>query len=267
VITLGTEVEREPISLSALEFDVLWEHLNLGTMPLVVKVPSPGKTDEERAELEEQAWADMASRGLGRKVDLDPDLEPMLRLLARPDREVDGRTYVDRGIRLLACSVGDEAALAVLSEGSLTLQRASAANLAGAALRVLPARSAGPGRSVTLRSEDFEAAANDVSRTREGFRAALLERGVRTDDADALTEMIDDVRATGNFGAAARDRLGRRQRADRVVSFFDTDEGRYVQIRRKSADGNLWTTISPADSRKLVHHIDELLTEVVRAAE
>lgn len=267
MITLGTEVEREPISLSALEFDVLWEHLNLGAMPLVVKVPSPGKTDEERAELEEQAWSDLESRGLGRKVDLDPDIEPMLRLLARPDREVDGRTYVDRGVRLLAGSVGDEAALVVLSQGQLTLRRASAANLAGAAFGVLPARPAGSGRSVTLRSEDFEAAANDASRTRDGFRAALRTRGVRADDADALTEMIDDVKATGNFGAAARDRLDRRMRADRVVAFFDTDDGRYVQIRRKSADGNLWTTISPADSRKLVHHIDELLTEIVRAAE
>jgi hypothetical protein len=267
VITLGIEVEREPISLSALEFDVLWEHLGLGAMPLVVKVPSPGKTDEERAELEERAWADLESRGLGRQVDLDPEIEHLLRVLARPDQEVDARTYVDRGIRLLAASTGNDAAVAVLSDGMLTVRRASAANLAGAAFGVLPARPAGPGKSVTLRSADFEAAANGAGGTREGFGAALLAQGVRPEDATALTQMIDDVHGTGNFGAAARDRLGRRQRADRVVSFFDTDEGRYVQVRRISQDGNLWTTISPVDSRRLVHHIEELLAEIVRAVE
>ena len=87
--------------------------------------------------------------------------------------------------------------------------------------------------------------------------------GLRADDADALVEMINDVVHMGNFGAAARDRLGRRRRAERVVSFFDTEDGRYVQIRRPADDGTMWTTISPADVRKLVHHVTELLDEVV----
>jgi hypothetical protein len=120
---------------------------------------------------------------------------------------------------------------------------------------------------VSLRSEDFEAAANGAGGTQTGFYSALLNRGVRTDDAEALTKMISDVQGTGNFGAAARDRLGRRQRADRVVSFFDTEAGRYVQIRRTSADGNLWTTISPADSRKLVQHVEQMLAEITKAVE
>jgi hypothetical protein len=265
VTALGTETEREPISVSALEFDVLWEHLQLGAMPLVVKVPSPGKTFEERAVIEEQVWADLEARGLGRPVGVHPEIEQVCRLLARPDREVDGRTYVERGVRMVAASVGGDAAVAVLSEGQLTLGRASASNLAAAAVGLLPNRPAGPGQSVTLRSEDFEAAANNAGGSPQGFRDALAGRGVR--DAAALAEMIKDVRGTGNFGAAARDRLGRRQRAERVVSFFDTDNGRYVQIRRESPDGNLWTTISPADSRKLIAHVEQLLAEVVRAVE
>src|SRR5256885_10277247 len=141
------------------------------------------------------------------------------------------------------------------------------AGLAAAAVGLLPPRDAGPGQSVSLRSEDFEAAANASGGTRQGFHAALLSRGIRGGDADALSRMINDVRGTGNFGAAARDRLGRRQRADRVVSFFDTDEGRYVQIRRPSQDGSLWTTISPADARKLTQHVEQLLDEIIRAAE
>lgn len=254
--------ETEPITLSALEFDVLWEHLRLGALPLVVKVPSPGKTFEERAALEEQAWAALEARGLGRSVEVHPEIEELLGLLARPDREVDARAYVGRNVRLLAAATGDSAAVAELSVGSVTLRRASATGLPAAALSVLPARPAGPGQSVTLRTEDFESAANEAGGSREGFGKALLAKGLRSDDATALAEMIKDVVAMGNFGAAARDKLVRRRRADRVVSFFDTEDGRYVQVRRPAPDGSLWTTISPADLRRLTHHVDELLTEL-----
>ena len=264
---LGLQTEREPISLSALEFDVLWEHLRLGPMPLAVKVPSPGKTFEERATLEQRAWSDLEVRGLGRPVAVHPDIEYVLQLLARPDREVDARAWVDRSVRLIAVSVGEEAAVAVLSDDQLTLRRTSATALASTAVGQLPTRAAGPGKSVSLRSEDFEAAANGAGGTQQGFHAALRGRGVRPDDADALSNMINDVRGTGNFGAAARDRLGRRLRADRVVSFFDTDAGRYVQIRRASPDGSLWTTISPADTRKLIQHVDQMLSEIVRTVD
>jgi hypothetical protein len=265
-LDMESEVEHEPISLSALEFDVLWEHLRLGSMPLVVKVPSPGKTYEERAALEQQAWSDLEGRGLGRPVAVHPEIEHLLTILARPDREVDARAFVDGSVRLVAVATGVNAALAVLSDDRLTLRRTSVSSLAGAAVGMLPVKPAGPGQSVSLRSDDFEAAANGAGGTQQGFHSALLSRGVRSDDAVALTTMINDVDGTGNFGAAARDRLGRRLRADRVVSFFDTEAGRYVQVRRTSSDGNLWTTISPADHRKLVQHVEQMLDEVVRTA-
>jgi hypothetical protein len=255
--------EAPPITLSALEFDVLWEHLRLGAMPLVVKVPSPGKTHEERAQLEARVWADLEARGLGRPVEVDPDIEEMLGVLARPEREVDVRAYVGRNVRVLAAAAGSSAAVAELSDDVVTLRRASESGLPSAALAVLPSAAAGTGRSVTLRTSEFEQAAAGAGPNRDAFGDALLAAGLRADDASALVEMIKDVVHTGNFGAAARDRLGRRRRAERVVSFFDTEDGRYVQIRRPSDDGTLWTTISPADMRKLAHHVGELLDEVL----
>lgn len=256
--------DASPITLSALEFDVLWEHLRLGAMPLVVKVPSPGRTHEERARLEARAWAELEARGLGRPVEVDPDIEEILGLLAKPSREVDVRAFVGRNVRVLAAATNDAggAAVAELSDGVVTLRRASESGLPSAALSVLPSAPAGVGRSVTLPTAQFEHAAKNSGRTRDGFENALLETGLRADDAETLAEMIKDVVHMGNFGAAARDRLGRRRRADRVVSFFDTEDGRYVQIRRPADDGTLWTTISPADIRKLTHHVTELLDEI-----
>lgn len=255
--------ETEPITLSALEFDVLWEHLRLGQLPLVVKVPSPGRSFEERELLEQQAWSALESRGLGRPVELHPDIESILTLIAKPDREVDVRAYSGRNVRALAASVGEAAAVAELSDGQIVLRHASPTGLAGAALGSLTSCPAGQGQSVTLRTTDFEAAANAGGGSQEGFLNALLAQGIRKDDATALAEMIKDVAGMGNFGAAARDKLGRRRRAERVVSFFDTEDGRYVQIRRPSPDGTMWTTISPTDARKLIHHVEEMLDEIV----
>lgn len=258
--------EAPPITLSALEFDVLWEHLGLGDMPLVVKVPSPGKTHEERALIEARVWADLESRGLGRPVEVDRDVEEVLGVLAKPEREVDVRAYAGRNVRVLCASVGETGAVAQLSDDTVTLRRTTNTSLPSSALAVLPPAPAGPGRSVTLPTADFERAAREAGQNRDGFGPALLETGLRPDDAEALVEMIKDVTNMGNFGAAARDRLGRRRRAERVVSFFDTEDGRYVQTRRPADDGTMWTTISPADLRKLTHHVTELLDEVVAEA-
>jgi hypothetical protein len=267
VIDLGSPVQQPPITVSALEFDVLWEHLGFEDMPLAVKVPSPGATHTERNQLVRQAWEEIERRGLGRPVDLHPGVEHALGLLARPDREVDGRTWLGRSVRFLAAARGMDAVLAIQADDYLTFHGVSATALPSAAIGVLASVPAGPGHSVTLPSADFETAANSAGGTKDGFERALRSRGVREDDVTTLATMIKDVVATGNFGAAARDKWGKRHRAERVVSFFDTEEGRYVQVRKASPDGSVWTTISPTDNRRLIHQVEQLLNEVVQVAE
>ena len=58
------------------------------------------------------------------------------------------------------------------------------------------------------------------SATPEQLEAALRGRGMRGDDAHALATMITEAGHRGQFGAAARDRWGRRARPKRVVAFF-----------------------------------------------
>nr|WP_232327989.1 ESX secretion-associated protein EspG [Kibdelosporangium sp. MJ126-NF4]CEL15720.1 hypothetical protein [Kibdelosporangium sp. MJ126-NF4]CTQ93645.1 hypothetical protein [Kibdelosporangium sp. MJ126-NF4] len=259
-------MQPQPITISALEFDVLWEHLGYEDMPLAVKVPSPGATWTERKQLVAQAWTELERRGLGRSVDLNPAVERALGVLSRPDREVDGRTWLGRSVRFLAAAREEDAVLAILADDFVTFHSVPAQSLASVATGVLAPVPAGPGQSVNVRSADFETAANNAGGTQKGFEQALRNRGIREDDVQALSTMIKDVVATGNFGAAARDKWGKRHRAERVVAFFDTEDGRYVQVRKPSADGG-WTTISPTDTRRLTHQVEQLLGEIVREAE
>jgi hypothetical protein len=262
---LGHTPAAEPIMISALEFDVLWEHLRLPDMPLVLRVPSPGRTRTERRDLVADAWQSLADRRLARRMAVDDRLLHLLHLLARPDREIDGRFGATRGVRLLVAATGDDAVFALLTKHGLTLSEIPVTGLAREALAALPPITAGPGESVTVRAADIDAAANEAT-SREAFELALYRRGLSARDAGALRTMFGTVRRQGQFGAAARNRWGKRRRAPHVIGFFDTDAGRYLQLRRTAADGVAWSTVSPADNRLLTAQLTDLLTEITTTA-
>ncbi|WP_229786696.1 ESX secretion-associated protein EspG [Actinokineospora fastidiosa] len=242
------------MELSAVEFDVLREHLGVEEFPVVLRVPSPGRTEAERARLVRAAWATLSRRGVADYPEVDPRLAAMLAVLARPQSSVDVRVWGEGAARALAAIADGTAVLAVLAGTTLTLS-AIDDGLPRHALSVLPRLPAGPGRSVTLPSADLAAAAPAPD-----LAAALRARGVRADDATHLAEMIAPLTAQGQFGAAHRDRYGKRHRTPCTVSFFDTAAGRYLQLRTPNPDGEHWTTVSPADHRALLRHLDELFT-------
>jgi hypothetical protein len=254
----------EPITISALEFDVLWEHLRLAEMPLVLRVPSPGRTYTERRALIAQAWQSLADRGLGRQLSVADRLAHLLRLLEYPDHEIDGRFGATKGVRLLVAATGDDAVFALLTKRGLTLSEIPVTGLAREALAALPSVPAGPGESITMRAEDLDAAASATSA--EAFELALCRRGLPVRDAGVLRTMLSDVRRQGQFGAAARNRWGHRRRAPHVIGFFDTIAGRYLQLRQTAPDGIAWSTISPADTRLLVNQLSDLLAGITTSA-
>ncbi|HEX8867459.1 MAG TPA: ESX secretion-associated protein EspG [Lentzea sp.] len=259
-LDMGTSDTRDPVIISALEFDVLWEHLGLETMPLVLKVPSPGKTRDERRAIEDRVWLQLGARGLGGPRSLDPTLEDLLHVLNRPQQEIDARMWLDdRSVRLLAAGKGQAGVLAVLDGGQLVLRPAEAGGLPREALTALPPAPAGEGHSITLPSSDLDAAAASAA-TPEELEAGLRGR-LRGDDAHTLAEMVRDASNRGQFGAAARDKWGKRVRPDRVVAFYDTPKGRYLQMRRASEGQPPWSTITPVDYRRMHHHLVELLAE------
>ncbi|MCO1581074.1 ESX secretion-associated protein EspG [Crossiella sp. SN42] len=262
-MTLFEQGLREPIALTALEFDVLWQHLGLGQPPLVIKVPSPGRTHTERAGLERQAWDALEARGLGRPVAVDEELAALLRLLADPAREVDGRLWLGRSVRVLAAAREEEGALAVLDSGQLTVKAISGLSLPREAVGVLRPLPAGPGRSVTLPSAELDAAAAAAGNSADRLGPELVERGIRQEDAKVITEMIKDAGDLGQFGVAAKEQWERRRRADRVIGFFDTPAGRYLQTRRGVDGGAAWSTIAPVDNRRLTQHLEEVLADLL----
>ena len=249
-------------TLSELEFDVLWEHLRLAEMPLAIKVASPGKTQVERESVTKTVWDALADRGLVGSRGIDRDLQDLLSLLDRSDYELDARLWLDGGVRALIAAKGHDAVMARLSDGCLSLTPIAVEALPRAALSLLPELPAGPGYSITVPSAELDAAAAEAE-TAEELGWILRDHGVSPDEADELAAMVGNVRRRGQFGAAARDYRGRRHRPDRVVGFFDSPRGRYVQLRRAKPGGVAWSTVAPADERRLGQHITDLLNDAV----
>ncbi|RJQ76493.1 ESX secretion-associated protein EspG [Pseudonocardiaceae bacterium YIM PH 21723] len=255
-----TTAGQELISLSGSAYQVLWEHLGLPEMPTVLYVKPRGFEEDERRRVINDAWDELRAAELVDADGLRPDLANIMLLLAKAERSIDARLYVGgRTVRALIAAAGDHAVHAVLENDRLNFHGAYPGSLARTAISMLPVRKAGAGRSVTLPSDLISDAAEHVGTSLEKFEAALMNKGANRGDAKQLCEMIKSVGDRGQFGATVRDHLGRKFRADHVLAFHDGEDGRYLMEETSSPDGRLWTTMTPADNRRLTGQLERLL--------
>jgi hypothetical protein len=265
------------VTLTASAFEVAWEHAKLGEMPIVLYVPPAGFQEWERADVVRQAWDELDGAGLAQHGRLGDALAGMLALLSAPRRSVDARLALGTAdkppkgvppgraeVRGMAAARGDDGVLARLADGKLTLRPIFGSGLCREIVTLLPEQPAGPGSSVSISREQLDPAARAAGSSLYGFAERLIEAGVPGDQARTLVRMIDGTRRRGQFGAAVGDRDGHRHAARRVVAFHDTDGGRYLMVDRTTADGRVWTTVTPATAQLLAEHIQALLDSLDR---
>jgi hypothetical protein len=253
--------------VTAVEFDVLWERLGLGPTPVVLRLESPGRTRTERREIEARGWQGLRERGLAGPTGAHPELTRLLRLLARPSVVLELRGWWGRTVRAMAAGAPDAGALAVRQDATVTV--APCGSLPGALLGVLPASGPGPGRATTLPTDVLTRAlgavhaspAPGVARLAAdgGLRAALVADGVPATDAALLGRMLSATDRRAQLVALTGDRWGGTTRAGGVLTVLDGSRGRYLLTRSTAEDGVEWTTVAPADDRRLRHRLGELL--------
>lgn len=251
-----------PTVLSTLEFDVLWEAERLGPRHVALSVPSPGTTHSERAELVEQAWQSLASRGLARRRRASGDLLDLLGLLANPERCVDAWVWSDHRITGLAASSGNHAILGVIDGDECWLIPARASSIAESAVSIAGEQPAGVGQSVTLPHAVLVDAATQAGSDAHALVTALQDRGVELFDAQELAGMLLGTTTKGQFGVERENGHGGRSRPPHVVAFHDTDAGRYLMQLEPSGDDVDWCTVTPTDNNLLAERVWELLAEV-----
>ncbi|MFI7676703.1 ESX secretion-associated protein EspG [Actinophytocola sp. NPDC049390] len=239
------------VTLSLLEYDILWEHLRLGSFPPILDIDSHGATIAEREELRATAWASLAAKGLGSPRAPDERVTGLLNRVARPEWELDARLHLTSGPRTSALFAWHHrwATVAVLDGRGLTLDAVRADQVAPTAVSLLPLHPPGTGRSVTLPAAvlDKAARARDLARS-------LAAHGLGKDEARKIVDAWRDIVHFGQFGAARTPAGAARARAPHVVSVYDGAQ-RYLFTRKRD-----WVTLTPGTDAALTRQLDDMLS-------
>jgi hypothetical protein len=251
------------VHLSHLEFDLLWEQLNLGERPYPITVPSFGATMDDRDLLRKQVERSLIERGLHDGAELSPGLEDQLIMLVRNRFTIDGQLSAGEHLQVLAAGRGEYGLLAVQSDHDVRLEPVRAAALTGAVVALLPDEQPGPGTPVSVPSTVFDDAAEAYAVSGYvGFENAMRHGGISGRELRALATLVEGGRhGGGQLAANAVDHLGRRTRSP-VLNWFDTDAGRYLVHTERRRDGLEWITVVPADSGRIVNRLEELVSHV-----
>ncbi|WP_020668803.1 ESX secretion-associated protein EspG [Amycolatopsis nigrescens] len=243
------------VVLSHLEFDLLWEDLDTGEPPYPISVASHGATVDERDALAEQVYA-----GLEQDEQLDDDVDELLNRLVRPEFSVDVQLMADESLQVLAATRGGPAApgvFAVLSEAELVLEPLPGNGLLPAVAGLLGELAPGPGAPVSMPRSAYSAAMGGFVRNGYGgFEAALAAAGVTGSAVRAVATLVES-RRTAAGQLAANGPGGRRSP---VLNLFDTEAGRYLVTL--SGGTEQWVTVEPADQRRIMQRLTELLEDV-----
>src|SRR4051812_30846196 len=149
-------------------------------MPYPLEVPRTGRTVEQRAELTDEVFRELAERGLASGKRIDADLEAMLRLLADCEISVDAVGHVGYPLRALAAGDRRLAVLGVLAGGELWLPQIRPTALAMGIVGVLPAADAGPGQAMSVPYRALVEAADPPEDETDPYGDELDERVVLT---------------------------------------------------------------------------------------
>ncbi len=249
---------------SAVELDFLWENANVGELPYPLRGRSHGATVDERAALRQETLRALNQRRLvddrGRP---EPHLEDFFGILAAPDLSLDCVQLNNPNTEPLlavASVLGGEGLLTVQDPRGFHFHPIAPDGLASAIISLLPPGSRGTEKSITLPLDGLVGASG----------ADFLQRrqpqvdGSATSDEDrkALSRLQAQPRLRGGqFGANARSRMGGRSRSS-VLSWFDTQSGRYFTQATRGSDGRDWITIAPADPATLRQRLTEMLGKI-----
>lgn len=254
-----------PRPITALEFDFLWELSAPGEVPYPLQRRSHGATLDERAALRRQTLGELAQRGVvDRNGKVEPRLAGYLEVLAAAELSVDS-VHVGEpdGAAVLAVvgSLAGRGLLAVQDPRGLWLKEVPNEALASTIVSLLPPGERGRERSITMPVEQLMAGAGaDFLQRKDGNDAGP------DDDRKVLARLHAQERLRGGqIGANVRTEVGSRSRSP-ILSWFDTESGRYLTRASTGADGREWITIAPADLVTMRQRIGEMIAGVQRAA-
>jgi hypothetical protein len=242
------------------EFDFLWEMMVGAELPYPLEVRSAGTTLAERAVLREQTLGELAARGVLSSVQARTRTAELFGVVAAGEVSVDALQITAVGahpLTAIASAAGGRGVLMVRDDRGFQLSEIPADGLASAVVALLPTAARGQEKSITMPLD--KANQERAGAPSAGAPASGQTRNALEDDQRVLARLNAQPRLRGGqFGVNIRDPLGGGVRRP-VLSWFDTDSGRYLTQASRSRDGMEWITVAPADTAALRSRLNEML--------
>ncbi|MEJ8281738.1 ESX secretion-associated protein EspG [Pseudonocardia spirodelae] len=247
--------------LSAAEFDVARDLLDLGRNPAVLELLGPGATDVERARVVRECRDSLAARGLFTGTAFDEGLVDDLRTVVAPEFQHDLVVAPPAWQRAVVARRAGRAVLATRIDDDVALVRVRPDDAAAVLVALLGEVVPGPGATARIPAAVLSEAAGLAGGDADRLVHELLRRGCTAAEA-AL------VRRMGHLDGIAQLGAGRKGpdpcRAPGVLLVHATPEGCYL-ARTPTPDvvggplpADAVVHAGPADAARLVRELDRL---------
>lgn len=246
-------------TLTLPQVDVLAQTLDANVRQFPFDIPSYGEFERDRQRLAREVFAELGKRGLIRGATIDPDLTKAFRVLSKPVITVAVMGTVEKTKELYARAAtnGETGVLAVKEGERFRLELIRPTALAVTLVGLLPRITAGPGQSVSVTRPAPQ-------REQDDFLTPVYGGGGNEQQLRIAAGYLARPRTgTGFFSVSGRDRRTGKELRGGNLTWIDTDAGRYLTLSRPpSEDGQVRSTISPADSARLVLTLGEMIESV-----
>ncbi|GAA2843438.1 ESX secretion-associated protein EspG [Crossiella cryophila] len=243
------------LRLSGVEFEACWEHLQLGELPYVLDLPSPGRTWEERRQLLRRVIEDLTGRGLADRGGLEPELVEAISMLSRFRWAIDGRVFGERPLRVRGAVAGERAVLALLDQDNqVELWQLPDHALVGQLVALTGDAPTPRVASANVRAGVLDAALRSAGDDLRQMTQQLVDLGEPADQARALAHACTGIVAMGQFSVVTVDQDGARRGSENALGWHLAEAGQFLQLRN---DG--WVTITPGGSAQLAGQLRRLL--------
>jgi hypothetical protein len=250
------------------ELDAIGEALQLDVRPFPFQFPIHGELVDERIRMLAAAHDTLTAKGLIEGRRFAPDLEDLIGLFARGRVAIAvvGSSDGD-GLCARAVSDGRHAVLAVQRAELVEFKPVTPAALVRTVLRLLPTLRPGPGRSVTVTTDQPVPAGHHRARDEDlSDRRYLQTVRPPMDSTTTQRAMAEEILrrprvGSGYLTVTARSRNGRLGEP-MTMSWLDTDAGRYAVLPTTAADGRLHVTYTPADLPRMSQSLSRLVDQL-----
>jgi hypothetical protein len=220
--------------------------------------------DEGRA-LVDNAVAELDRTWLATGNRISAEFEAVLRLLAAPDREVQGWIGLPGHVQLtvVAATDGKLAVTVVVDDTTVYLDPIQPRAIIDAVIALVPAHPPGRSHSLSVPRDVYERATTNHRAAGGRYLVDVRSSARLSQDVDAVKALLASPRVGGGrFYVVTHDHMGRRRKSEKPLTYLDLSSGRVSCREHLNSGGDPWLTVAPASHASLANNLDIMFTQL-----